>query len=121
MKPTLILVDDVKQFRDRLKNALRDYFEILGEAENGKQAVEFCQNLMPQLVLMDVIMPGMSGIEALSLIRKMPDPPQVVMLSGLKSESVVQRALSLGAFDYLFKPSEDKIIRELLLEALRKK
>lgn len=120
MKPTVIIVDDVRQVREKLYSCLQGEFEIVAEAENGGQAVDACRMHEPLLLLMDVVMPGMSGIEALTHILKLPKPPLVVMLSGLTSERVVMRALELGASDYLFKPIDPARIRAVLWACISK-
>ncbi|MBI4404461.1 MAG: response regulator [Deltaproteobacteria bacterium] len=116
MKPTLIIVDDVEAIRGQLHNLLQEDFEILAEADDGRSAVECYFKFRPQLVLMDVFMPGMSGIEATRLIMKGAgqSPPSIVMLSGLQDEKWVLQALEAGATEYLFKPvEEEKLIKVL--------
>ncbi|MEZ4751750.1 MAG: response regulator [Bdellovibrionota bacterium] len=64
MKPTLIIADDLEEIREKLYNVLLEDFEILADVENGQKAVEAVRRYRPQLVLMDVVMPVLSGIEA---------------------------------------------------------
>jgi len=106
MKPTLIIVDDIPVIRVAIRKKLQDHFEILAECEDGLSAVEACRHHRPQLVVMDVVMPKMSGIEATRkiLADKSGTVPKIVMVSGLKDETVVLQALEAGAGDYLFKP-----------------
>jgi two-component system chemotaxis response regulator CheY len=115
MKPTLIIVDDVKLLRDGLRRHLANEFDIVGEADNGETAVELCRKLQPQLVVMDVVMPRMSGVEALAAIRKLPRPhPHIVVLSALSEERIIQHVLELGASDYLVKPVDYDKLRQIL-------
>lgn len=115
MKPTLIIVEDLEQLREELERGLRGEFEILAVEANGAQAVEACRSLHPQLVLMDVVMPKMSGIEATTrILADNPQPPKIVILSGLKDENIVLQALEAGASDYLIKPCDLKKVSQVL-------
>jgi len=120
MKPTLIIVDDVPAIREKLYRLLKDTFDIVGQAEDGEQAVALVKEKKPELVLMDVVMPKMSGIEATKeLQRQMPNPPKVVVLSGLKEERVVLQAFEAGVCDDRFKPINEERIKEVLLNLLQ--
>ena len=98
MKPTVIIVDDVRRLREELKAALEAEFTILAEAADGAQAVDACRKHSPQLVVMDVVMPNLSGIEATRQILSGPTPPKVIMLSGLKDEKVVLSDAGVARF-----------------------
>jgi CheY-like chemotaxis protein len=116
MKPTLIIVDDMKSVRDKLQRVLEKDFQIVGLAKSGSEAVSVVSQAVPQLVLMDLVMPGMSGLEAMRAILETVTPaPRVVIMSGLKSESVVMQAFEAGACDFLLKPLDPHILREVLL------
>lgn len=115
MKPTLIIVDDVKLLREELRHQLSKEFEIVAEAANGTEALEAYRAFRPQLLVMDVVMPKMSGIEATRLIMSGPSPyPKIVIVSGMKEESIVLQALEAGACDYLFKPVDLEKLRQVL-------
>lgn len=115
MKPTLIIADDVKMLRDGLRRILTADFEIVAEAADGVEVLEVYKKFRPQLIVMDVVMPRMSGIEAARLILSGPGPhPKIVMVSGLKEEMVVLQALEAGASDYLFKPVDPDKLRAVL-------
>jgi DNA-binding NarL/FixJ family response regulator len=115
MKPTLIIVDDVKAVRESLHSTLQDDFDILAEFEDARSAVAGVLRLKPALVLMDLVMPAMSGLEALERIRANAHPiPKIIILSGVTEERWVVAALNKGAGDYLFKP----VSEETLLHAL---
>lgn len=114
MKPTVLIVDDVRHFREELKVVLEGEFTVVAQAADGIQAVEACRRHSPQLVVMDVVMPNLSGIDATRRIMEGPTPPKVVMLSGLKDEKVVMEALLAGASDYLFKPVDPEKLRKVL-------
>jgi len=120
MKPTLLLVDDVVEARNQLQQALAGGFDVVGLASSGLEAVELCERLKPGLVLMDLVMPQMSGLDAIRLIQARVRPsPRIVVLSGLSHEEVALAALEAGAYEYLIKPVSLTKIREALLGAFR--
>lgn len=120
MKPTLIIIDDVKTVRDKLRKHLENDFEIVGEAANGQEAIAIVAQATPQLVLMDLVMPGMSGLEAMQAILETVQPaPKIIIMSGLQNESVVMQALAAGACDYLPKPLNPRVLTEVLLSFAR--
>jgi len=84
---------------------MTDGFELIGEAENGEQAVELAVDLEPDLVLMDVQMPGIDGLEATRRIRALDQPPHVLVMSTHESGNYDQSALDAGAFRFLPKSS----------------
>lgn len=92
-----------------------DDIEIVGEAEHGRQAVELAQRLTPDVLLMDIAMPRLNGIEATHRIRTLAPETQVVILSMYSDENLVRRALQHGARGYLLKRS----LTEELLMAVR--
>jgi len=77
---------------------------VAGEASNGKEAVEKYFDLKPDLVLMDISMPEMEGIEALSIIRERDSGARVVIVSALGYDDIVKRSLALGAKHFIVKP-----------------
>ena len=91
-----------------LRNALasHDQFEVVGVVGNGAEAVAEAEALKPALVLMDLTMPLLDGIEATRQIRTMPDPPMVVLITGEESEAADKRAYEAGASAYLRKSEE---------------
>ncbi len=115
MRPTLIIVDDIQSVREKLRESLEKEFDVVGLAGSGSEAIALCQKLSPQLVLMDLVMPNMSGIEATKgILAAVAPPPQIVVLSALHDENIVLRALEAGASEYLIKPVSEVKIREAL-------
>jgi CheY-like chemotaxis protein len=120
MKPTLILVDDMPTVRAKLRELLQNDFDVLAEAGTGAEAIEACKRNPPHVVLMDLVMPGMTGIEAMrQILDSVQPPPRVVIMSGLQTESVVMQAFEAGAVDYLLKPIDGQTLREVLLSFAR--
>ncbi|MBY0371558.1 response regulator [bacterium] len=121
MKPTLLLVEDHPEALEQLTRALDHDFDIVATATTGAEAVAMCEKHQPGLVLMDLVMPKMSGLDATRLILARVRPnPRIVILSGLDQEEVAVSAIEAGAHDYLVKPTSLETIREALLNVLKK-
>jgi DNA-binding NarL/FixJ family response regulator len=99
----VLIVDDQLPFREasRMVVEMTDGFEVSGEAENGEQAIELVGKLRPDLVLMDVQMPGIDGIETTRRIMSTPNPPAVVVMSTHESGDYVEVALAAGAVGFV--------------------
>jgi two-component system chemotaxis response regulator CheY len=93
-------------------------FTVVGEAENGKQAVEKYQQLKPDLVTMDIIMPEMGGIEAVRKITQMDPGARILMCSAMGQQSLVQEALQAGARDFVVKPFQPSRVLEAVQRVL---
>jgi DNA-binding NarL/FixJ family response regulator len=112
----VLLVDDHSIVRDGLRVCMSaaDHYEVVGEAENGRSAVELATELKPDVVIMDVAMPGMNGIEATRQVVALPNPPKVVVLSMHSDREFVVEALRAGASGYLMKASAfDELLRAM--------
>ena len=109
-KFTILTIDDESYIRQSIKSFLEDYGFIVFEAENGKKGIEVFNAQSPDLVLLDLRMPGMDGLEVLEVLKaQCPDVPLVVA-SGTGDMNSVVDALRLGANDYILKPIEDMIV-----------
>ena len=101
---TLLLVDDHRMLRETLRRSLEAAgLEVVAEAADGEEAVQLAAELRPTVVLMDVSMPGMDGVEATRLIRGETPESRVVMLTMHADDEVIARALRAGADGYLVK------------------
>lgn len=107
MAISVVLADDHRMFRQGLKSVLDEDSDIrvIGEAENGSRAVELCGELRPDVVVLDVTMPEMSGIIATRLLKGLGDGTEVIILSMHVSETYVVEALKSGARGYVLKDS----------------
>jgi NarL family two-component system response regulator LiaR len=104
--PTRVLVvDDHAVVRGGLRLFLLafDDLELVGEANSGERALVSCADLQPDVVLMDLMMPGMGGVEAIRLIRQRHPAVQVIALTSFPEDELVQAALRAGAIGYLLK------------------
>jgi two-component system chemotaxis response regulator CheY len=107
----VLVVDDAAFMRMRLKKLLEDQGYEVVEAQNGREALERYQDAQPALVLMDITMPEMDGIEAVrTLIERDPDA-RVVMVSALGQQAMVLAAIQAGAKDFIVKPFQpDRVL-----------
>lgn len=117
MRYDVLLVDDHKIMRDGIKAILKhsEEFHVVGESENGSDAVQMCKRLRPQIVLMDIGLPGLNGIEATTEILRHTPETKVVILSMYDDEHSVVSAIRSGARAFVLKKASDND----LLDALR--
>jgi YesN/AraC family two-component response regulator len=103
----VVVVDDAADLREMLSMVLDlrggGDFEVVGEAGDGREAVQVVEQTQPDLVLMDIAMPVMDGLEAVPLVRKVSPDSTVVMLSGFPARTAEAGALEAGAHAYLEK------------------
>ena len=113
----VMIVDDHTVVRSGLAAFLLTYdeLELVGEAGNGEEAVRKCADLAPDVVLMDLMMPGMNGAEATRAIRQKCPDTQVIALTSFKEDELMQKTLQAGAIGYLFK----NVSAEELVAAIR--
>lgn len=115
MKNTVMIVDDSRVIYAEMKKMLAESeFDIVGFCRSGEEALETYETLRPKVVTMDIVMPGMDGLDAAKeILRRWPDA-RIVMVSSLAYGDTTERAKELGAKGFVFKPFD----RETLLEAL---
>jgi NarL family two-component system response regulator LiaR len=112
----VMLVDDHTMVRLGLATFLKvfDDLELVGEADSGEAAVQLCAQVLPDVVLMDLMMPEMDGATATRLIRQQYPKVQVIVLTSFKEEGLVRNALQAGAIGYLLKDvSADELARAI--------
>jgi len=113
----ILVVDDAAFMRLMLKGILsKNGYEIVGEAENGQEAVEKYRSLSPDLVTMDITMPIMEGVEAVRHIKKLDPNAKIIMCSAMGQQTMVVESLQAGAKDFIVKPFQE----ERVLESIRK-
>lgn len=110
MKKVLI-VDDAAFMRVSIKNMLsKNGFDVIGEAENGKIAIQKYQELSPDIVTMDITMPEMDGLASLKKILSINPTANVVMISAMGQESMVREAVLSGAKGFIVKPFKEDVM-----------
>lgn len=117
----VMIVDDHLMVRDGLRVFLSIYDDILvvGEAEDGQQAVSLCDKVEPDVILMDLLMPIMDGFEATRLIRAEDSSIQVIALTSFADQELVEKAIKAGAISYLLKDVHSDKLAESIREANR--
>ncbi|MEH7526065.1 response regulator, partial [Bacillus sp. JJ1503] len=109
----ILIVDDAKFMRITLSTILKKAnHEIVGEGENGKEAVQLYEDLLPDLVTMDITMPEMSGLEAVKEIKRQYPSAKVIMCSAMGQQKMVVEAIELGAKDFIVKPFDEGRVLE---------
>ncbi len=105
MGAKVLIVDDLAFIKLIIRDTLEKRgFEVAGEASNGIEAVELYMKLKPDIVLMDITMPRMDGIQALSKIMSFDPNAKIIMCSALGQQKLIIQAIQLGAKDFIVKP-----------------
>ena len=111
----VLIVDDAMFMRMMLKDILsKNGYEVVGEAANGKEAIDKYIELRPDLVLLDITMPEMDGIEALKKIKMIEPKAKIIMCSAMGQQAMVIEAIQNGAIDFIVKPFQQNRVLESL-------
>jgi len=117
MGKRILIVDDAAFMRMMIKDILtKNGYEVVGEAENGAKAVEKYKELNPDLVVMDITMPEVDGIQAVREIKKIDVNSKIIMCSAMGQQAMVIESIQAGARDFIVKPFQ----AERVIEAVRK-
>jgi DNA-binding response OmpR family regulator len=118
-RPSILIVDDEPRARNNLKEFISPRYDCeIMDASDGKVALEKVKEAHPDIILLDVRMPGMSGIDAISKIKEISPDSRIIVISAWKSPDVAAKAINLGAFTYIDKPVEFKLFQERFESAL---
>ena len=121
MSRRVLVADDAAFMRQMIREIIEpEGFEVAGEATDGLEVVEAYQKLRPELVMLDIVMPKCSGIDALRRILAADRNARVVMCSALGQESLVQEALQAGARGFIVKPFKPDAVVATLRKVLEK-
>jgi len=124
MAVKVLIVDDAMFMRNMIaeifngKKYKEEDYQVVGEAENGIEAVEKYKEHNPDIVTMDIVMPEMTGIEALKEIMGMDSGANVIMCSALGQDSLVMEALDAGAKDFIVKPFQPEKVLDVVIRIL---
>jgi two-component system chemotaxis response regulator CheY len=112
-KKKVLIADDSIVMRKMISDILAsDCFEVVGQAENGKDALKLYKELNPNLVTLDIVMPREHGLDALRNILDYDSDARIIVVSGLHQQSLLMEALECGARDYVVKPFDrDELLR----------
>jgi two-component system chemotaxis response regulator CheY len=121
----VMIVDDAMFMRNMISDIFQgkkfgeEEYEVVAEAENGIEAVEKYKEHMPDVVTMDIVMPEMTGIEALKEIMQINAGANVIMCSALGQDSLVMEALDSGAKDFIVKPFQPEKVLDVVVRILK--
>ena len=116
----ILIVEDEFLLRQGIKNLVhweQEGFQVVGETNNGKEALQLIESLHPHLVITDIVMPIMDGIELTGIIQERYPEIKVVVLSSYSDFEYIKSAMKNGAEDYLLKPAESGTIRSGKIES----
>jgi len=114
----ILVVDDEQEVCDMLKKFLTKRGHTVYTALNGEEALSLVKEERPHIVLLDIRMPKMNGMECLEHIRKIDKEVGVIMITAITEEEIGKQALELGAFDYITKPLSLKYLEDCLMVKL---
>ncbi len=117
-KITMLIAEDEKIIR-RYLNAISDILniEVIAEADNGIEAVDLCEIFNPNLILLDINMPKMTGLEALEKIRKTNQDSCIIILTSASDTNSISKAIELGATNYILKSTPIKEFSQILMNS----
>ena len=119
VRPVILVVDDEPGVRESFRAILKDRYEVL-EAEDGPSSLELVGSHPVNLVLLDVRLPGMEGIQVLERIKTIDEGIEVIMVTAVKTIRTAVEAIRLGAYDYITKPFEVEEILSAVNRVLEK-
>ncbi|HLR75823.1 MAG TPA: response regulator [Virgibacillus sp.] len=115
----ILVTDDAAFMRMQLRDILTKLgHEVVGEAENGIEAVKKFKNLQPDLITMDITMPELDGVEAVKQIKAIDSDVKIIMCSAMGQQGMVVEAIQAGANDFIVKPFTPERIKESLDKVL---
>jgi two-component system chemotaxis response regulator CheY len=112
----ILIAEDNQVVREVLRGVIRHdgRLRVVGEAANGEAALELVESLRPDVVCLDILMPGLDGLAVLKVIREQYPDTKVVLVTGQSTSEVVTEALKLGASGFVVKPfNADKLLRAI--------
>ncbi|MEW6107579.1 MAG: response regulator [Nitrospirota bacterium] len=114
-KKKILIVDDSEQTRKSLRDILEKYkLNVVGESNNGAEAIKLFSSLSPDIIMLDIIMPQLGGIETLRILRSLNKDVKIIMVSALDSMDRVKECMKAGANHYILKPFEEGKVMEIL-------
>lgn len=116
---TVLITDDAYLIRAQLKEIITELgHEVIGEAADGREAIEKNELLDPDIIMMDITMPNLSGTEAVKEIRKTDPEVKIIMCSAMGQQRLVVDAIEAGAQDFIVKPFTAERVKQAFLYIL---
>lgn len=111
MSTTIMVVDDSPFASKQIKDIVEDNgYEVIGYAKDGKEAIEFYKELKPDIVILDIIMPGLNGLETAEILKKQDPAVKILMLSSLCDAGTMEEVKSIGVKHLIPKPLEADVL-----------
>ena len=120
VRPTILVVDDDAGVRESFRLILDDEYEIV-DVMNGQLALDVVRTAQIDLVLLDIRLPEMDGIEVLERIKQIDEQVEVILVTAVKTVKTAVAAMKLGAFDYVTKPFDEEELLATIRRALQKR
>lgn len=115
MKKKLLIVDDSLFVYEEMKHILaKTNYEIAGYAKNGEDAIKLYEELQPDIVTLDIIMPGIDGLETAKILLEKWKDAKIVIISSLAYDETMEHANSIGVSGFIFKPIEENELIHML-------
>ena len=122
MKAKILIADDSAYMRSILKDLLlRNGYDVIGEAENGREVIELYGKLKPDVIAMDIMMPEMSGTQALKELKERYPEARVVMSASMGQQNLVVEAIRAGAAEFFIKPVQAERVVEAIDKGLQRR
>ncbi|MDD3150769.1 MAG: response regulator [Candidatus Gastranaerophilales bacterium] len=117
----ILIADDSAFMRNHLRKIIESAgYNVVGEARNGLEAVRLYDELFPDMITLDIIMPELNGVEALKAIKDKYPEAKVIMCSSIAQECYVKDSINLGAIDFIVKPFTSKKITAIINKTFEK-
>lgn len=117
----VLVVDDSASAIKRLTSQLESLgHDVIGSASSGEEAVAKCETMQPDVVMMDIKMPGMSGLEATKKILALSPDTAIIVVTAQGQEAILQDAIAVGARYYITKPFDKEQVKQALLKVIDK-
>ena len=111
MSTTIMVVDDSPFASKQIKDIVEDNgYEVIGYAKDGKEAIELYKELKPDIVILDIIMPGLNGLETAEILKKQDPAVKILMLSSLCDAGTMEEVKSIGVKHLIPKPLEADVL-----------
>lgn len=119
-KVTFVITDDALFMRTLLRKIIEQYeeYEVVGEASNGREAIEAAEKFQPDVLTLDITMPKMDGIQAVKEILKVSPKTRIIMVSAMGQQSMVIEAIKQGAKDFVVKPFDKSRVHQSIKNVL---
>lgn len=117
----IVIADDEEIIRNGLKNLIESYdlnLSVVGTASDGEEALQLIQEYQPEIILMDINMPFMNGLQVIEKTKELDPNSKIVIISGYDQFEYAQKALELGVFSYLLKPIQYRDFKNIIVKAM---